>query len=203
LINLRLIKLALGTFPASQVQVLMKKFFGNKRLRSLLILSTIIAVSMPALNLWFVHNSFTKELAEQTAVEAVRAGRHLMSMLKLHQLETVDDTMPPEFLKKYDITARRESFDRMLIISTGMLILMSLVFIGSLALALYIAWKDTYRREQSEKTLRENEEKYSLLVKNLPSIVYWGFKDWSVKYVDDKIEQFSGYRQDEFSFKKK
>ncbi len=292
LISIRLTKRALETLPARPEQVIMEKIFRNKRFRRLLILSTIIAVSMPALNLWVVHNSFTKELAEQTAAEAVRAGRHLISMLKIDQLELADDTMPPELVKKiiganedlnimklkifsstgknifstdlqdigkvnqksyfinhvakgevytkvlkkntmslegqgvtrdvvetyvpiikdgsfsgafeiyYDITARRESFDRMLFISTGMLVLMSLIILGSLFLALYIAWKDNFLREQSEKTLRENEEKYSLLVKNLPSLVYWGFKDWSVEYVDDKIEQFTGYRQDEFSSKK-
>ncbi|MBW1958395.1 MAG: response regulator [Deltaproteobacteria bacterium] len=52
-------------------------------------------------------------------------------------------------------------------------------------------------------TAQKNEEKYRMLVKNLPSVVYQGTKDWSVDYIDNKVEQLTGYRQEEFCSKKK
>jgi len=38
-----------------------------------------------------------------------------------------------------------------------------------------------------------------LLVKNIPSIVYKGYKDWSVDFFDKKIEPLTGYDVDEFN----
>jgi len=62
--------------------------------------------------------------------------------------------------------------------------------------------KESARRMQLEKTLKESEEKYKLLIKNLPCVVYKGFKDFSVEFFDNKIELFSGYSADEFYSKK-
>ena len=59
--------------------------------------------------------------------------------------------------------------------------------------------QDIARRKQIEDRLRESEEKYRLLVKNLPGIVYRGYKDWSVEFFDRKIEMLTGYRADDFS----
>jgi len=58
---------------------------------------------------------------------------------------------------------------------------------------------DIAERKLGEEALRKGEEKYRLLVKNLPSIVYRGFKDWSVEFVDDKIEILTGYNLAEFN----
>jgi len=58
---------------------------------------------------------------------------------------------------------------------------------------------DIAERKLGEEALRKSEEKYRLLVKNLPSIVYRGFKDWSVEFVDDKIEILTGYNLAEFN----
>ena len=58
---------------------------------------------------------------------------------------------------------------------------------------------DIAERKLGEEALRRSEEKYRLLVKNLPSIVYRGFKDWSVEFVDDKIEILTGYNLAEFN----
>jgi len=44
--------------------------------------------------------------------------------------------------------------------------------------------------------------KCRLLLTNLPSIVYRGFKDWSVEFTDNKVEALTGYSRDEFSSKK-
>jgi PAS domain S-box-containing protein len=57
-------------------------------------------------------------------------------------------------------------------------------------------------REQAEEAFRKSEEKYRLLVKNLPSIVYKGHVDWSVEFFDSKIEILTGYSVDEFNLGK-
>ena len=61
---------------------------------------------------------------------------------------------------------------------------------------------DITERKKGEEALRRSEEKYRLLANNLPSIVYRGFKDWAVEFVDDKIELLTGYNKDEFNSKK-
>ena len=61
--------------------------------------------------------------------------------------------------------------------------------------------KEKLNRMAAEKALQQSEEKYRLLVKNLPSIVYKGYPDWSVEFFDSKIEQVTGYSADEFNSK--
>ena len=58
------------------------------------------------------------------------------------------------------------------------------------------------QKRQAQKALRESEKKYRLLVKNLPSIVYRGFKDWSVEFVDNKVKLLTGYHANTFNSKK-
>lgn len=58
---------------------------------------------------------------------------------------------------------------------------------------------DITKRKQGEEALRKSEEKYRLLLNNLPSIVYRGFKDWAVEFVDDKIELLTGFNKEEFN----
>ena len=53
-----------------------------------------------------------------------------------------------------------------------------------------------------DKALAESEVKYQLLIKNLPTIVYKGFKDWSVEFTDNKVEPLTGYSYEEFNSKK-
>ncbi len=59
--------------------------------------------------------------------------------------------------------------------------------------------QEAISREQAEEAFRKSEEKYRLLVKNLPSIVYQGHDDWSVEFFDSKIELLTGYSVDEFN----
>ena len=59
--------------------------------------------------------------------------------------------------------------------------------------------RDVTARKRGEKYLRESEQKYRLLVENLPGIVYKGYKDWSADFVDEKIEALTGYSMNEFN----
>ena len=42
------------------------------------------------------------------------------------------------------------------------------------------------------------EAEYRLLVKNLPNVVFKGYQDWSVDFINDKIESLTGYPKEEF-----
>jgi PAS domain S-box-containing protein len=55
---------------------------------------------------------------------------------------------------------------------------------------------------KADEALAESEMKYQVLLQNLPTIVYRGFKDWSVEFTDDKIESLTGYSREEFNLKK-
>jgi len=61
--------------------------------------------------------------------------------------------------------------------------------------------KDITHQKQVEEALRKSQEKYGALVKNIPGIVYQGYKDWAVDFFDDKIESLTGYAADEFNSK--
>jgi PAS domain S-box-containing protein len=61
---------------------------------------------------------------------------------------------------------------------------------------------DITDRKQSEKMIQESEAKYRLLIDNLPNIVFKGYKDWSVYFIDDRIELLSGYKKEEFNSQK-
>jgi len=56
--------------------------------------------------------------------------------------------------------------------------------------------------KQMKEQLRESEKQYKLLVKNLPGVLYKGYKDWSVEFFDRKIESLTGYDVDEFNTRK-
>ena len=58
-------------------------------------------------------------------------------------------------------------------------------------------------RKRVEEELRESETRYRLLIKSIPSIVYRGYQDWSVDFLDEKIELLTGFRMEEFNSRKK
>ena len=57
-------------------------------------------------------------------------------------------------------------------------------------------------RHQAEAAMKESEAKYRRLINNLPGIVYRGYRDWSVEFIDNKIEQITGYGVEEFNTRK-
>lgn len=58
-------------------------------------------------------------------------------------------------------------------------------------------------RKRIEQELRESETRYRLLINNMPSIVYRGYKDWSVDFMDEKVRSLTGYSMEEFNSRKK
>ena len=63
-------------------------------------------------------------------------------------------------------------------------------------------FRDITERKLAEAAIRQAEEQYRLLVQNLPSIVYKGYRDWSVDFFDMKIESLLGYSLEDFSSRK-
>jgi PAS domain S-box-containing protein len=53
--------------------------------------------------------------------------------------------------------------------------------------------KEISARINSQKVLQESEEKYRLLINNIPGFVYKGYKDWSVEFMDNKFCEFTGW----------
>ena len=58
-------------------------------------------------------------------------------------------------------------------------------------------------RKRIEQELRESETRYRLLINNIPSIVYRGYKDWSVDFMDEKVRSLTGYSMEEFNSRNK
>jgi PAS domain S-box-containing protein len=59
-------------------------------------------------------------------------------------------------------------------------------------------FEDITERQLAEQALRESEEKYRLLVSQIPAVVFRGYGDWSVEPLDEKIEALTGYSKEDF-----
>jgi len=64
------------------------------------------------------------------------------------------------------------------------------------------AFLDITERKKTDVALRESESKYRMLIDNLPNIVFKGYKDGSVDFIDDKIESLTGYKREDFNSRK-
>ena len=52
---------------------------------------------------------------------------------------------------------------------------------------------------RAREALRQSEEKYRLLVNQVPAVVFKGYADWSMDFFDQKIEALSGYSPEDFN----
>jgi PAS domain S-box-containing protein len=55
-----------------------------------------------------------------------------------------------------------------------------------------------FERMKAEGALRQSEERYRLLVKQLPAVVFTAYGDWRVDFLDRKIEELTGYAKEDF-----
>ncbi|MFH1019730.1 MAG: response regulator, partial [Pseudomonadota bacterium] len=52
------------------------------------------------------------------------------------------------------------------------------------------------------RNLRDSEQKYRLLVNQIPAVVFKGYADWSIDLFDHKLETITGYPKEDFDSRK-
>jgi PAS domain S-box-containing protein/putative nucleotidyltransferase with HDIG domain len=55
---------------------------------------------------------------------------------------------------------------------------------------------------RAREALCQSEEKYRLLVNQIPAVVFKGYADWSMDFFDQKVEALSGYSAEDFNTRK-
>jgi two-component system, cell cycle sensor histidine kinase and response regulator CckA len=57
---------------------------------------------------------------------------------------------------------------------------------------------DITAHKQAEEALKETEHQYRLLVNQIPAVVFTGYSDWKVDFLDRKVEELTGYKKEDF-----
>lgn len=55
---------------------------------------------------------------------------------------------------------------------------------------------------RAREAVRQSEEKYRLLVNQVPAVVFKGYADWSADFFDQKVEVLTGYSPEDFNTRK-
>ena len=73
--------------------------------------------------------------------------------------------------------------------------------VRQLTLMMDAVWQ-TVERRRIILALQESEEKYRLLINQIPAVAFQGYADWSVDFFDNKIEALTGFSNEEFASRK-
>lgn len=68
---------------------------------------------------------------------------------------------------------------------------------GTVSGCLFIA-TDISEQKRSEQALKESERNYRLLLRNLPNVVFKGYANGAIDFIDDKILALTGYNKEDF-----
>ena len=58
--------------------------------------------------------------------------------------------------------------------------------------------EDITASKQAEEALKKSESQYRLLVDQIPAVVFKGYADWRVDFLDRKVEELTGYDKEDF-----
>jgi PAS domain S-box-containing protein len=59
-------------------------------------------------------------------------------------------------------------------------------------------FRDITERQRGEQALKQSEEKYRLLVSQMPAVVYKAYADCYIDFIDDKVKELTGYTKEDF-----